>query len=70
MLNWDYKLEPNSISAAIYVAWENAIIDQATKNFIPESVKPYIESLQLKRIIDWILDPKKCLKTLLIEIYF
>ena len=62
LLNWDYKLETNSISAAIYVAWENAIIDQATKSFIPESVKPYIESLQLKRIIDWILDPKKMFK--------
>ena len=62
LLNWDYKLEPNSISAAIYVAWENAIIDQATKSFIPESVKPYIESLQLKRIIDWILYPKKMFK--------
>ena len=70
MFNWDYKLNSNSISAAGYVAWENAIIDQATKSFIPESVKLYIESLQLKRIIDWILDQKKCLKIMLKEIYF
>ena len=59
---WNFKLNSNSISAAVYVAWEKAIIDQASKNFIPKSIKPYIESLQLKRIIDWILDPKKMFK--------
>ena len=59
LFTWNFKLNSNSISAAVYVAWEKAIIDQASKNFIPKSIKPYIESLQLKRIIDWILDPKK-----------
>ena len=58
LFGWDFKLEPNSISAAIYVAWENAVIDQANKKFIPKSVKTYIESLQLKRIIDWIINPE------------
>ena len=62
LFTWNFKLNTNSISAAVYVAWEKAIINQASKNFIPKSIKPYIESLQLKRIIDWILDPKKMFK--------
>jgi len=54
LLEWDFRLESNSISAAIYVAWEKEIIASAKKQFIPDEVKPYISSLQLKRILDWI----------------
>jgi len=56
--NWDYKLRPNSIEAAIYVAWENQIKAQAAARFIPTSVKDLI-SLQTSKIIDWIMNPDK-----------
>ena len=59
---WNFKLKPNSISAAVYVAWENTIISEANQEFIPKSVKPYIESLQLKKIIDWIINPNLMFK--------
>lgn len=58
LFGWDYQLKPNSISASIYVAWEKEIISEASKRFIPESAKSYIPSLQLKRIIEWIEEPK------------
>ena len=58
LFEWDYQLKPNSIAASIYVSWEKEIIREASDRFIPESAKPYISSLQLKRIIEWIKEPK------------
>jgi len=59
LFNWDYRLSPNSIAAAIYVSWENEIIKQAFEKFVPETGKNYISSIQLKRIIEWIENPNK-----------
>ena len=59
LLNWDFRLESSSIEAAIYVEWENEIKRMAHKQFVPEIVKPYITTLQLKRVIDWIENPKE-----------
>ena len=54
LLGWDFRLEPNSIPAAIYVAWEKELLANAQEQFIPDEVKPYLSSLQLKRVLDWI----------------
>ena len=59
LLNWDFRLESSSIEAAIYVEWENEIKRMAHKQFVPEIAKPYITTLQLKRVIDWIENPKE-----------
>ena len=59
LLNWDFLLESSSIEAAIYVEWENEIKRMAHKQFVPEIAKPYITTLQLKRVIDWIENPKE-----------
>lgn len=56
--NWDFKLKPSSIEAAIYVAWENQIKTQAAERFIPTSIKGLI-SLQTSKIIDWLINPDK-----------
>ena len=58
LFEWDYQLKPNSIAASIYESWEKEIIREASDRFIPETAKPYISSLQLKRIIEWIKEPK------------
>lgn len=54
---WDFTLDPNSIEAAIYVAWENEIRSLAASRFIPESGKGIIKSIQMQKIIDWISAP-------------
>ena len=59
LLNWDFRLESSSVEAAIYVEWENEIKRMAHKQFVPEIAKPYITTLQLKRVIDWIENPKE-----------
>ena len=55
--NWDYKLTPNSIEASIYVFWENKIKEEATNTFVPKKARPYLSSIQLKRIIDILDNP-------------
>jgi len=57
--DWDYRLEANSIPAAIYVAWEDQIKDMANERFIPKEAKGIIKTLQMKRIMDWINKPDK-----------
>ncbi len=63
LLDWDFRLEPESVTAAIYVAWENAIADLADQTFIPESVKPHLRSLQLEKVVQWIREPAKRFRT-------
>ncbi len=56
--NWNQRLEPTSIEAGIYVAWEDEIQRLAHDKFVPENVKKHLGKLQLKRILDWIQKPK------------
>ncbi|NNF18821.1 MAG: penicillin acylase family protein, partial [Flavobacteriaceae bacterium] len=55
--NWDHTLGPESIPAAIYVAFENTLGDEADAKFIPEAAKDIISYLQMKRIIDLVTNP-------------
>lgn len=54
--SWDFKMEFESIPAAIYSEWENELRKEAKNQFVPEEVKDLL-GLQLKRVIDWIEDP-------------
>lgn len=54
--NWDFKLNPNSVEAAIYVAWESRIKEMGKQQFVPESVQDLI-SLQTSKLVDWIMHP-------------
>ncbi|MGI9543998.1 MAG: penicillin acylase family protein [Cyclobacteriaceae bacterium] len=56
LMDWDFVLEANSIAAAIYVAWENQIILQATEQFVPLEVS-HLLSLQLTKIMTWLQTP-------------
>ena len=57
LLDWDFRLTPNSVEAAIYVAWENEIMSHAFDRFVPDKAKSIFTSLQLKTVIDWIESP-------------
>lgn len=56
--DWDFKLNANSIEAAIYAAWENEISDLAARKFIPTSAKEIIGKFQLTQLISWIKEPE------------
>ena len=57
LLDWDFRLTPNSVEAAIYVAWENEIMSHAFDRFVPDKAKSIFTSLQLKTVIGWIESP-------------
>lgn len=57
LADWDYKLEANSIAAAIYVAWENQIKKMASEQFIPDEGKGIVPGIQLARIMEWLKNP-------------
>ena len=57
--DWDFKLNANSIEAAIYVAWENQIKLLADEKFVPASGKNLISGIQMKTLIDWIITPDR-----------
>jgi len=57
--DWDFKLNANSIEAAMYVAWENELSDLAANKFIPASAKNIISKIQLTKLINWISKPDK-----------
>jgi penicillin G amidase len=54
--DWDYRLEPNSVTAAVYAAWENELRILAKDEFIPDEIKGLVD-IQLKRVIDWVENP-------------
>ena len=54
LTGWDFKLDPGSIEAAIYVAWENQLRQSATSNFVPKEGKGLINNIQMKKLVDWI----------------
>ena len=51
LLDWDYRLEPESVAAGIYNQWEGRLRNRVTQHGVPESVRPYL-SLQIKRVVD------------------
>ena len=56
--DWDYRLNPNSIPAAIYVAWEKSLAEMMEDFVIPKEARHILTSLQLKTIIDFVSHPK------------
>lgn len=57
IMDWNYSLDPNSVSAAIYVAWENQLRSLSDSRFVPEKAKGIVSGIQMKRIIDWVIEP-------------
>lgn len=58
LLNWNFVLDKNSIPAAIYSEWENAMMAEARDQFIPESIRGEVY-LQLNKLLIWIENPEK-----------
>ncbi len=55
--NWDYQLDSNSTAAAIYAAFERALEELAHEKLVPKEVQPFIQRINLIKIIDWLNDP-------------
>jgi penicillin amidase len=53
---WDYRLDKNSIPAAIYAMWERQLMLLANKKLVPDEIKGLI-NLQLSKLIGWLQQP-------------
>lgn len=54
LLNWNFKLEPGSIPAAVYVAWETELRAAVYEQIVPEKARDYLGSIPLERVIEWL----------------
>lgn len=57
LLDWDFKLDKDSVEAGIYVAWEKEIENRISDLVIPEEIDQLMRALSMKKIIDWIVTP-------------
>ncbi|MDW3195888.1 MAG: penicillin acylase family protein [Cytophagales bacterium] len=55
--DWDFRLDPASAEAAIYVAWENELRENFYHYFPNDEVQQHIPAIQFSRILSWIFDP-------------
>ncbi len=56
LLEWDFILQGESISAGIYAMWERQIMQEARQQFIPQELKGLV-GLQLTKVIGWLQKP-------------
>lgn len=56
--NWDYRLEPTSIPAGIYVMWERQLREHFKKAVVPEKVHHDFGALRLTKAIQWTENPE------------
>jgi len=56
LLDWDYRLEQDSIAAGIYVAFERRLLDNIEALKVPVAAQPYL-SVGMKTTIDMLLAP-------------
>ncbi|GAB3336510.1 penicillin acylase family protein [Larkinella ripae] len=54
LLNWDFKLEPGSIPAAIYVAWETQLLGASYEVAVPQKAWKYLHSIPTERLLEWL----------------
>jgi penicillin amidase len=59
LVNWDYRLEKNSIQAAIYVMWERELRSKVGDLVVPKSVAPYFGSVSMTKLLEWMKKPEE-----------
>lgn len=57
LLAWDLVLDRESAEAGIYVAWERELRGRLYELQLPESLRPYLRSVSMRRSLEWILSP-------------
>jgi penicillin amidase len=63
---WDSKLDPNSVAAAIYVAWEGQLRKAVYAQKVPAPAQPYFRNLSTKRVLDALSIPTPARDSLLL----
>jgi penicillin amidase len=64
---WDYKLDPSSVAASIYVAWEGQLKQAVYQQKVPKNAQPYFKTMPSKRVFDALLIPTAARDSLLLS---
>jgi len=56
LLQWNYVLDKDSVAAGIYEMWQRRLQANTRDLLVPKEAQPFI-SLNMKRMIDWLLAP-------------
>ena len=54
LLNWDFKLEDGSITAAVYVAWETQLRWAVYELAVPEKAWKYMPAISTEKVVQWL----------------
>ena len=57
LLNWDNRLEKESVEAGIYVAWEKRLIKEIYDRLVPKQARKYISNIPLSKTLDALVIP-------------
>lgn len=55
--NWDFRLAPESVQAAIYIEWEDKLSDYVYAKLVPKEAQTHFRTLSTKVLIDNLLTP-------------
>lgn len=57
LTSWDFKLEPRSVEAAIYISWQQILLDQVWQRLLPEAARRFFPRRSLELTIDFLSKP-------------
>jgi penicillin G amidase len=57
LIQWNYRMDIDSVGAGIYMAWERELRARVSALFVPEAAQQYIGLLQMKPTVDRLLSP-------------
>lgn len=59
LLAWDCRLKPESTEAALYAAWQQALMDEVWQRLLPESARRFFPRRSLELTLNFLLKPPK-----------
>ncbi len=57
LLEWNFRLEPQSIESGIYIAWQRQLRNAVRDVVVPDEAKEIFSFLSMKKTLDWIQSP-------------
>jgi len=59
LLAWDCRLQPESTEAALYAAWQQALLDEVWQRLLPESARRFFPRRSLELTLNFLLKPSE-----------
>ncbi len=59
LLTWDFELRPSSIEAAIYITWQQHLLDRIWRLLLPEEARRLLPRRSLEITLDLLHSPKE-----------